>query len=71
MLDVMMPKKNGKQVADYIRSINPNAKILFFSGYTADILDNVGLDNTTMILSKPLDPDSILKHVEELLSKNA
>ncbi|MCX7769801.1 MAG: ATP-binding protein [Proteobacteria bacterium] len=67
MLDVMMPKKNGKQVADFIRSIDPNAKILFFSGYTADILDNVGLDSSTMIISKPLDPEGILKHIQNIL----
>lgn len=69
MLDVMMPKKNGKQVADFIRSINPHAKILFFSGYSSDILDHVGLDSSTMILSKPLDPDNILKYVKQILEE--
>lgn len=67
MLDVIMPKKNGKQVADFIRSVDPDAKILFFSGYTSDILVNLGLDSSTMIISKPLDPESILNHIKQML----
>lgn len=67
LLDVVMPKKNGKQVAAFIRSINPQAKILFFSGYPSDIINNVGLNSYTMIISKPLDPNKILKHISDML----
>ena len=38
LLDVIMPKKNGKEVYEKIRIFEPDIKALFLSGYTADIM---------------------------------
>ena len=38
LLDMIMPKKNGKEVSEVIRKVSPRIKILFVSGYTMDII---------------------------------
>ena len=37
--DVVMPKMKGTEVADRLRSIYPEMKVLYMSGYTADMVD--------------------------------
>jgi len=68
ILDVIMPKKNGKAVYDEIRRLRPDVKVLFTSGYTADVLETqalVGLD--VRFLQKPASPRVLLKTVRETL----
>ncbi|HDO22792.1 MAG TPA: response regulator, partial [Nitrospirae bacterium] len=38
ILDVMMPGKNGKEVYDEIVKMSPDIKVIFVSGFTADII---------------------------------
>ena len=38
LLDMIMPKKNGREVSEAMRKINPLIKVLFVSGYTMDML---------------------------------
>lgn len=67
LLDVMMPKRNGKEVADHIKKIKSEVKIIFFSGYSGDILNKAGIDDSIMVLSKPLNPETILSYIEKML----
>jgi len=70
LLDVVMAKKNGKEVFDLIHPIRPDLKVLFMSGYTADIINQKGvLDDKIEFVSKPLSPDVLLKKVRQVLSK--
>ncbi|TAN44867.1 MAG: transporter substrate-binding domain-containing protein [Nitrospirae bacterium] len=70
MLDGIMPKKNGKEVYDEIRIINPAVKTLFFSGYAEDILSKEGLlDPDINFILKPVTPSVLLKKVRELLDE--
>ena len=39
LLDVIMPKKNGKDVYEEIRKSTPDIKALFISGYAAELMD--------------------------------
>lgn len=70
VLDVIMPKKNGKEAYDQIRKISSGIKALFISGYTADdtkkreIIEE-GLD----FVSKPISPSVFLRKVREVLDK--
>lgn len=41
--DVIMPELNGKDLYDHIRTINPDIKVLFMSGYTDDVITNRGV----------------------------
>lgn len=66
--DVIMPKKNGRQVYDEIRELNSNAKVLFMSGYAADILDNrIIMENGHNFITKPMRPQELLGKIREML----
>ena len=43
MLDMIMPKKSGKDAYVEIRKIMPDIKALFVSGYTMDIINTEGI----------------------------
>ena len=40
LLDMIMPKKNGKEVSEAIRKVKSQIKILFVSGYTLEIINS-------------------------------
>ncbi len=70
VLDVMMPKRNGKEVFDAIRLIKPDIRVLFASGYTGDValLDDIQKSDAAF-LSKPLKPETFLIKVREMLDR--
>ena len=37
LLDLIMPKKNGRDAYNEIREVNPHIRVIFTSGYSADI----------------------------------
>jgi two-component system cell cycle sensor histidine kinase/response regulator CckA len=68
ILDVVMPKKNGKEVYEAIRKIRPDIKVLFTSGYTGDIVIDKGVHGEEAnFIAKPLSPDALLLKVREIL----
>jgi two-component system, chemotaxis family, CheB/CheR fusion protein len=69
VLDVVMPRLNGIKLYDKIRERRPELKPLFLSGYTADILQEVGgSPRTELMLDKPVDPRTLLTTVRSLLN---
>ena len=70
MLDVVMPKKNGKEVFDEIRKIRPDVKVLFTSGYTGDVVIDKGVyDSAVEFIQKPISPNELLGKIREVLDK--
>jgi len=70
ILDVVMPKKNGKEIYDEIRNMDPEMPVLFTSGYAFDILEQKGIDTEKIdILYKPVGYDYLLQKVREILDK--
>jgi PAS domain S-box-containing protein len=68
MLDVIMPKKNGKIVFDEIKGIRPDIKALFTSGYTAEIMtETKELGACVYFLPKPASSADLLRKVREVL----
>lgn len=68
LLDVIMPKKNGKQVFEEARNIQPEIKAVFMSGHTYDVISRQGVVNEeTSMISKPLTPGDLLVKVREVL----
>ncbi len=68
ILDVIMPKKSGREVYDVVKSINPSASVLFTSGYTADIINMKGIfEEGFQFLSKPISPVNLLQKIREIL----
>ncbi|HEY3277448.1 MAG TPA: PAS domain S-box protein [Syntrophorhabdaceae bacterium] len=68
LLDVVMPKRNGKEAWEAIRPLRPDVKVLFMSGYTGDIIFTKGVrDEALNFIAKPLAPDELLRKVREVL----
>lgn len=68
LLDVVMPKKNGKEVYEEIKKFVPCIKVLFTSGYTANVIHKKGvLDEGLIFISKPVAPNELLRKVREVL----
>jgi CheY-like chemotaxis protein len=69
ILDVIMPKKSGKEVYDIVKNLKPDVKVLFTSGYTADIITRKGLlDEKLHFIAKPVSPRALLTKIREVLS---
>jgi PAS domain S-box-containing protein len=70
ILDIMMPKKNGKEVFENIRELNPKVKALFISGYTSDIVHQKKIvEDGFDVISKPVSSVKLLTKVREILGK--
>ena len=70
ILDVIMPNKNGKEAYEEIKKIKPDMKVLFTSGYPADIVHKQGiLDEGFEFIVKPAAPAILLKKIREVLDK--
>ena len=55
IVDSVMPKKNGREVYETIRSMDPHIKTLFTSGYTRDIILDKGIEEKEFdFIAKPL-----------------
>lgn len=71
LLDVVMPRMDGKEVCDKIRKIDPAVKAIFMSGYTSDIIHKHGvLDESLQFIPKPLNPRQLLLKVRNVLDGN-
>ena len=70
LLDMIMPKKGGKEVYDEIKKVKPDMKVIFVSGYTADRIDKESLIGTNVkFMFKPVLPKDLLQNVREMLDK--
>src|SRR3989304_1184984 len=68
LLDVIMPKRNGKQVYREMASMCPGLKAIFMSGYNEDIIHKNGiLDEGSNFVSKPYVPTELLRKIREVL----
>ncbi len=68
LLDVIMPKRNGKQVYREMVSMCPGIKAIFMSGYNEDIIHKNGiLDEGSKFISKPYVPAELLRKIREVL----
>lgn len=67
--DILMPRMNGKDLAIRIRSILPQLKILYMSGYALEILNDLNLcPDPAALMRKPLDANATLSAVTRILT---
>ncbi len=72
LFDVIMPNRNGKEAYDSIRARRPDVRVIFISGYTADILDKSGISEKEFdFLQKPVHAPALLAKVREVLDRKA
>jgi PAS domain S-box-containing protein len=67
--DVIMPEMNGRELAGRIRELYPEVRLLFMSGYPADVIAEQGvLDRGVQFIQKPFSMQDIAAKVREALS---
>jgi two-component system, cell cycle sensor histidine kinase and response regulator CckA len=70
LTDVIMPVMGGKAMADWLKTNNPEVKILFTSGYADDAIPNSGvLEAGIEFLPKPYSPATLVRKVREMLDR--
>ena len=66
--DVVMPMISGTELAQKVSKLQPQAKILYMSGYTSDSMVRHGvLEHEVFFLQKPFTPTSLTDKVREVL----
>jgi PAS domain S-box-containing protein len=72
ILDVVMPRKNGREVRDEIVGMQFDVKVLYFSSYSTDILRSKGFsEGVENFIQKPVSPLDLLRTVRKTLDRPA
>jgi PAS domain S-box-containing protein len=68
LMDIIMPRKNGREAYEEIRNLKPNIKFLFTSGYDMEIIRSRGQIGEDMeLIMKPVRPLMLLAKIREIL----
>jgi CheY-like chemotaxis protein len=68
LLDIVMPKMNGRIAYEEIAKLRPGIKVLFASGYTADIISVKDIiDEGLNFIQKPMAPRELLGKLRQVL----
>jgi CheY-like chemotaxis protein len=71
LLDMVMPKKSGKEIYDEIKKMGGEVKTVFTSGYPKDFV-NTGdpIGEGYDLIMKPVSPQNLLRKIREILDKD-
>ena len=68
--DVIMPAMNGRELAGLIREIHPEMKVLFMSGYTADVIGTRGeVEKDLAFIHKPFSMKELAAAIRKALGE--
>jgi signal transduction histidine kinase/CheY-like chemotaxis protein len=68
LTDVVLPGKNGRELADEVKRRRPGAKIVFMTGYSRNAIVHQGrLDPGTELISKPLIEGVVARKIRQVL----
>jgi nitrogen-specific signal transduction histidine kinase/ActR/RegA family two-component response regulator len=68
MTDVVMPGMNGRDLAWHLTTLYPDIKLLFMSGYTANVIAHQGvLDEGVAFIQKPFSMADVAEKLREVL----
>lgn len=66
--DVILPQKSGRELANSLKTKNPDLKVLFVSGYTENsIVHNRVLDEGFILLEKPVSTGKLLNTIRQVI----
>ena len=72
LTDVIMPGMNGRELFERVKSIRPDQKMIFMSGYTDDVIAHHGvLEPGIFFINKPLVPSQLTKKIRDVLDSIA
>jgi len=70
LTDVIMPEMKGRELADRLRALRPDLRILFASGYTEDVIAHQGvLEPNVDFLAKPYSTATLARRVRAALDR--
>jgi PAS domain S-box-containing protein len=71
LTDVIMPDMNGRELSRRVLELLPAIKVLFMSGYTADILAHHGggMDASLHFLEKPFSASQLVQKVRSVIDQ--
>jgi CheY-like chemotaxis protein len=70
--DVVMPGMSGRELAGRLTAERRDLKVLYISGYTADVLGAHGvLESGIALVEKPFTPHTLCGKVREVLDQGA
>jgi two-component system, cell cycle sensor histidine kinase and response regulator CckA len=69
--DVMMPRMSSAALVEAVRALQPEAQVLYMSGYAGDTLLANGLVEGMPFLQKPFLPTTLIDKVQDLLRSAA
>lgn len=68
--DVVMPEMNGKELGRQIERLKPGIKMLFMSGYTANVIAHSGIVSDGInFIQKPFSLNGLAKKIREILDR--
>jgi len=68
VMDVVMPRMGGKEAFEAMHKENPNLKVIFMSGYSANAIhESFVLTAGVPFLQKPFSPTTLARKVREVL----
>ena len=69
LTDVVMPRMQGRELADKIRVLRPGIRVAFMSGYTQGLLSQQRvLEPGVYLIEKPFTETTLLAKVREILT---
>ena len=69
-VDVILPGLNGKELFMHARSLQPDLKVLYMSGYADEIMGEGGvLDADVAFIQKPFKIDNLAEKVRIVLDQ--
>jgi CheY-like chemotaxis protein len=70
LTDVVMPEMNGRDLVRHMRTLYPDLKTLFMSGYTANVIAHHGvLDKGVQFIEKPFSKKELAAKIKEVLNQ--
>jgi two-component system, cell cycle sensor histidine kinase and response regulator CckA len=71
LTDVVMPHMNGRDLAERVRQMRPEIKVIFMSGYTDNLVLQGGMvEEGSDFIQKPFNAETLAKRVRAALQQN-